>query len=119
MQYINQKNISIDIDFIDEENIEPMGCLSSQSLCQSQDLNPVLSDPLKVTSLPKASISTYDNDLDVPTQTTDCEEESRRHSQGHTPATQHTAALSSCRVALSRVLSTLLPFAMSQQHVSK
>lgn len=72
MQYINQKSISIDIDFINEENIEPVSCLSSQRLCQSQDLNPVLSDT-QSHLFPKAWIFTFNNDLHIPTQTIHCE----------------------------------------------
>ena len=71
MQYINWKNTSMDIDVINEENIEPMSRLSSQSLCQSQDLNPVLSDTEGHVTSKSIDFFLNDNDLQVPTQITD------------------------------------------------
>ena len=71
MQYINWKNISMDIDVINEKNIEPMSRLSSQSLCQSQDLNPVLSDTEGHVTSKSIDFFLNDNDLQVPTQITD------------------------------------------------
>lgn len=114
MQHINWKNISMDIDVINEKNIEPMSRLSSQSLCQSQDLNPVLSDTEGHVTSKSIDFFLNDNDLQVPTQITDWGGvESRRYSQGHTAGNQLSSQLMLC------VLSTLVPFAMNQQHVSK
>lgn len=73
MQYINQKNISMDIDVINEENIQAMSPLSSQSLCQSQDLNPVLSDTQGHITSKSIDFFLNDNDLHIPTQITDQE----------------------------------------------
>lgn len=67
MQYINWKNISMDIDVINKENREPMSRLSSWSLCQSQDLNPVLSDTEGYVTSKSIDFFLNDNDLHVPT----------------------------------------------------
>lgn len=55
------------IDVINEENIQAMSPLSPWSLCQSQDLNPVLSDTQGHTTSKSIDFFLNDNDFHVPT----------------------------------------------------